>query len=396
MAMPVAVLEPHASGHRPYYVRWIAEGLRASGRETIIGGGAELLDHPVVAEFLAQGARSVCLPAREVVAGASTGRVSMLKRQFAYRSYFGRLFRLAVAVDKPADVVIPYADYCLYALALSGAPFRSSRWCGITMRTSLPRHGVAEMLRWRLVDRLCAAPTLLRMFTIDPMFQTGAGSSLAKMPAKLAYLSDPVVRVEPGDRAATRRALSIDDDMHVVLVFGSLDGRKGIEQLLKAMLRLPPTVKVAALLAGRQTPELEAQLREPRLQKFYASKRILSVNRVIPQTELGGVFAAADSAWLGYVGHQHASGVFNLAAIYGLPIVATNAGAIGLMASHVSQVISLNPTDSEAVARALGELARGPRQMRDPHECERLRAAHSVSEFGAAVSAAFSGDHRVV
>lgn len=388
--MTVAVLEPHASGHRPYYVRWIAESLRAAGREALIGGGPELLEHPAVAELLAgQGLRSVCLPAAEVLGRHQTNRIAMIKRQFAYRSYFGRLFKLANTACTVGEVVIPYADYCLYALAMRGAPFRSSRWCAITMRTSPPGTSVTEMCRWRLIDRICAAPALVRLFTIDPMFQAGEAPSRYKLPAKLAYLPDPVERIEHGDRTAARKAFGIDDRTHVILVFGSLDRRKGIEWLFEALLRLPQSVRVAALLVGKQTPELRAQLQEPRWQQLYASQRILSVDQVIPQTELGGVLAAADSAWLGYVGHPHASGVFMLAAIHGLPIIATNAGAIGLMASRVSRAISVNPSDSGEVARALGELACGPRQSRDAAECERLQAAHSVAAFGATISAAF-------
>jgi glycosyltransferase involved in cell wall biosynthesis len=394
--MTIAVLEPHASGHRAYYVRWIAEGVRASGRDLLIGGGPELLQHPEVAEVLAcRGVKAVCLPAAEVAAGPQNNRMSMLKRQFAYRAYFGRLFEQACAHCAVGDVVIPYVDYCLYALAMRGAPFRSLPWCGITMRTSPRGSGVEEIFRWWLIDRVCAAPALARLFTIDPMFQTGDASTRRKIPAKLVYLADPVERIELGDRTATRKAFGIDDGVHVVLVFGSLDGRKGIEWLFEAMLRLPPTVRIAALLAGRQTTELQAQLREPRWQELYASQRIVSVDKVIPQAELGGVLAAADSAWLGYVGHQHASGVFNLAAIHGLPIVATNAGAIGLMASRVSRVIRVNPTDSRAVARALSDLIGGPRQLRDAAECERLQAAHSVSAFGATISAALGPVHGV-
>jgi len=392
--MSVAVFEPHASGHRAYYVRWIAESLRASGRNPLIGGGPELLEHPVVAELLAgQGVQSVCLPGAEVPARRLTSSISMLKRQFVYRAYFGRLFELASAVGPVGEVVIPYVDYCLYALATRGAPFRSARWCAITMRTSPPGPSFAEMCRWRLIDRMCTAPALQRLFTIDPMFQTGDASARRKLPAKLAYLADPVERIERGDRTETRKAFGIDDGIHVVLVFGSLDRRKGIEWLFEAMLRLPQTVRIAALLAGKQTPELQAQLREPRWQALYATHRIVSVNKVIARAELGGVLAAADSAWLGYVGHQHASGVFNLAAVHGLPIVATNAGAIGLMASRVSRVLGVNPTDSAEVAQALSELARGPRQWRDAAECERLQAAHSVSAFGATISAAFDPVH---
>jgi glycosyltransferase involved in cell wall biosynthesis len=387
--MTVAVLEPHASGHRAYYVRWIADSLRAAGRTPLVGGGPELLAHPVVAELLAgQGVESVCLDAAVVSAHQRTNRISMIKRQFAYRTYFERLFKLASADHAVGDVIIPYVDYCLYAFALRGAPFQSSRWCGITMRTSPPGTGVNDIFRWRLIDRMCAAPKLARLFTIDPMFQAGDAAARHKLPAKLAYLADPVERIERGDRTASRKAYGVDDWTHVVLVFGSLDQRKGIEWLLEALLRLPKTAGITAMLVGQQTPELRAQLQEPRWRPLYASARILSVDRVISQSELGGVLAAADSAWLGYVGHEYASGVFNLAAVHGLPIIATAAGAIGLMASRVSRVISVNPTDSGEVARALRALARGPRQLRDATECERLQAAHSVSGFGATISAA--------
>jgi glycosyltransferase involved in cell wall biosynthesis len=304
-------------------------------------------------------------------------RVSIARRQFAYRAYFGRLFEHASAGAPVGNVIIPYMDYCLYAFAMRGAPFRSSPWCGITMRTSPPGDTVADACRWWLVRRLCRTPALTRLFTIDP-----------RLPARLAYLADPVERIAPGDRAAARQALGVTDGDHVVLVFGSLDKRKGIEWLLEAMRRLASSQRVVALLAGRQTPELQAQLLEPRWRELRATRRVLCLDGIVPQDELGGIFAAADSAWLGYMGHQHASGVFNLAAATGLPIIATNAGAIGLMADEVSRTYKVNPADPHEIGAVLSELAGAPRQLRDTSECERWQAAHSVAAFGATVSAA--------
>ena len=103
--------------------------------------------------------------------------------------------------------------------------------------------------------------------------------------------------------------------------------------------------------------------------------------------------AAADSAWLGYVGHQHASGVFNLTAAHGLPTVTTDAGAIRLMASHVSRVVRVIPTDSAEIAQALNQLVCGPRQLCNAAECGRLQAAHAVSMFSATISAACGRFH---
>ena len=120
--MTVAVLEPHASGHRAYYVRWIAESLQAAGKQPIIGGGPELLEHPAVAELLHQGVPSVCLAITDRLARRQSSRVGLIRRQFAYRTYFGRLFKRANDEYSVGGVVVPYVDYCLYALAMCGAP----------------------------------------------------------------------------------------------------------------------------------------------------------------------------------------------------------------------------------------------------------------------------------
>src|SRR6478752_1103536 len=122
--MRLAVFEPHSGGHRADYVRWAAEGLRASNHEVLLGASSEVLMHPALQELLrCRDVRSVCLEVPAVVTRARNHRLQLLRRQLLYRSYFSKLFALSCRAHKLDGLVVPYLDYCLYAFAALGVPF---------------------------------------------------------------------------------------------------------------------------------------------------------------------------------------------------------------------------------------------------------------------------------
>jgi len=388
--MRLAVFEPHSGGHRADYVRWAAEGLRASNHEVLLGASSEVLMHPALQELLrCRDVRSVCLEVPAVATRARNHRLQLLRRQLLYRSYFSKLFALSCREHKLDGLVVPYLDYCLYAFAALGVPFGRVPWCGITMRmdsTALSRPLSTQALGMGL---LCRSRSLRSVFTIDPRFSGQQAATPAGSFGKLLPLPDPVDTPAVGNRQRIRLELGIPDEAVVVLVFGTLDSRKGIEHLLLGMLHSERSANIKALLVGRLTSAAKALVSQPRWQTLRDRDALLSIDRYVPNNELADVFAASDAAWLGYVGHQHTSGVFILAAASGLPIIATQEGAIGYLAGKVSLTTQVAPGDAQEVAAALNRLGRDRHRRRDPEECQQVAAAHSPIQFGKRIAAQF-------
>jgi glycosyltransferase involved in cell wall biosynthesis len=393
--MMLAIFEPHSGGHRADYVRWTAEGLRAANHAVLLGGSSEMLMHPALQELLrSDNVHSVSLE----IPGASTRKrfhgLRLLWRQLQYRSYFSKLFSLACRQHKLDGVVVPYLDYCLYAFAALGAPFGRISWCGITMRMdsdALERRASPQAFAMRL---LCRAPTLKSVFTIDPRYSGQQSAAFAGAYGKLLQIGDPVEELATGNRRRIRLELRIPDEAVVVLVFGTLDSRKGIEHLLLGMLHSDPAAPITALLVGRQTSTIHALLSQPRWQALRDRGGIISLDRYVPNSDIADLFAGADAAWLGYVGHQHTSGVFILAAAAGLPIIATRVGAIGFLADRVSLSTKVSQDNPREVADALNQVANLPRIRRDPDECRQVAAAHSPAQFGLRIAAQFEPAQR--
>jgi glycosyltransferase involved in cell wall biosynthesis len=334
--------------------------------------------------------QSECLEDPGLNKHVSSDRWAAVVRQFAYRTYFARLYAAASRNSDIRGAVIPYLDYCLYGIAALGSPFGGTPWCGITMRTgdALLTHHTS--IRSVAIRSLCKNKTIRGLFTIDPRMEGRSTQLREGGRGMLRYVGDPVAIAATGDRTKMRAALAVSDVTTVVLIFGSLDERKGIDCLLTGLLKLDPNIPLTLLLVGKQSKSIQALLATPRFRSLWSAGRIKSIERYVDETELADALAGADAAWLGYHGHQHMSGVFQLAAAHGLPIIATREGAIGFMANRVSLCTAIDPQDPAQVATALCDLALRPRVRRAPAEIRDLLATNSRERFGAAIAAVFS------
>ena len=389
--MTVAVYEPYATGHRAGYVRWIVQGLLAAGHNAVIGGTSELLEHSALKAVLAE-PRVHALSAELVKlrTRVSQSRFDGIYRQFAYRRYFSRLHAAARRRWEINGVVVPYLDYCIYAIAALGSPFGRVPWCGITMRSGDTVLGDRLTARSVMLRSLPESTYMRALYSIDPRVGGWITHHGQVASGKLHYLGDPVAVTASGDRLKLRSALAITEATTVVLVFGTLDKRKGIEALLDAMRSLEPELAVTVLLAGRQSAELRTLLSDGRYARLHGAGRIRCIDRYLEESELADVLAGADIAWLGYIGHDHMSGVFQLAAAHGLPIITTPAGALGFLAGMVSLTTAVDPTNVPMVTATLRRMVQGPRVRRASAEAEQLMTQYSPARFGATIAAGFS------
>ena len=383
MAAAVVIVEPHASGHRAQYVRWICQALAAVGHHPVIATSEQMLGHPVIDLTVREGvagAASIPLPVWTTV--PARNRAALLLRDLRYWWLIRRLFRLASRNCRVTAAVLPYVDYCFLSLALLGSPFRNVPWVGITMRADMAGNGIRQWVRCMALRRIVRQPSLSRLFTNDPR---NTDVEFSEAPGKFEYLADPVDLAPEGNRQRLRAQLGLVEGQHVLLVFGSLDERKGIAEVLTALDGVPADVSIVALLAGEQMPGIRDLLSAPLASRLERIGRLRLIPRRIEDGEVPDLLAAADSAWVAYSGHVHMSGVMVLAAVAGLPLVVTKTGAIAQVASRMTHTYAVDPSDAKEVAATLAKLANGPRHRRDKLECDQIRARHSLGEFRARI-----------
>lgn len=367
----LAIVEPHCAGHRLQYVRWIAREALAQGHDVQLITLTYCLKHPlylVMQRECGGRIRTSILPdngglqsekwlERQTTAG-------LVRREFAYHSLFSRYFRKLSVSERPDLVFVPYLDYCTNAVGLLGSPFGDIPWGGIVMRSAFHFESVGVQapasrlhpIKKRLFFSALGDRYLRRMFTIDETLVEYVDRNKPELSNKLRFAPDPVHFEGSQTREEARRKLSIPEDAVVLLVYGALSLRKGIDMLLNAAQQSGFPKEVLILLAGRQNKEVKNLLSSPQAQILRQEGQLREYDRFLSGEEEYMVFRAADIVWLGYRGHYTTSAVLVQAGMMGIPVISCDTGLIGwLTHKHkLGSIVSVD--DARQVASAIAEL----------------------------------------
>ncbi len=395
--MRVLILEPHLTGHHASYLRWLVQAADKKKWSVVIATTADALPHPALSAITVEFSNVVVHPMQVSPEFLRTvGRSSQLiRRELGYWRMFKRTVQDLRARSAFDLVIVPYVDYCFYALAILGAPFGEIPWCGISMRLSVqnPQAESAMLLpwKWRMAKRLLATRNLKTLFVINPsVSDVPANWYTAGQSSKLRYLPDPAEYKVVSSRSESRAALGVSLEQVAILVFGSIDERKGIDSLIAAIVSQNDLANYVVILAGQHSANMRSEiLTRPAFAQLLAQNRLFVLDRFVSDTELGSLLAASDLVWVGYRNHIYMSGVLVLAGMAGLPVVGTMEGEIGrLITKHAMGVCARidHPAEVADALRAMLDDARRREMGR------RGRAAfehHTVDGFGASVLAAF-------
>ncbi len=255
--------------------------------------------------------------------------------QPAYWRLLRRHWRRLPAGARGDLVVVPYLDYASYAIGAFGSPFGATPFAGIVMRPDFhwaaqgvlaPPARHAALKRW-LFGRLLSHPRLHRLVTIDPSLRDWAASAHPRGHERLAYAEDPTDLQGRGTRAEARRHFGLDAEAPVILLFGSIDLRKGLRGLLALAASPGFPARGQLLVVGRQTDEARALL--AREATALPAGRLVQDDRYVDRAEEQLAFAAADFGWVAYEGFWGPSGVLAQCRQASLPMIHRGEGLIG-------------------------------------------------------------------
>jgi glycosyltransferase involved in cell wall biosynthesis len=261
-------------------------------------------------------------------------------------------------------VFIPYIDYCLNTIGLFGSPFGSTLWGGICMQASV-HHFKYNFLKSKIKHnwikkhiffRLLKNKTLSTLFTIDELllnFVREADCDLAK---NIQYLGDPAEFKGDHTRASARKELGIPDDSVVILVYGAVSSRKGLDLLIPALSHPDIPTLLHLLIVGEQEVSMEHFFNSKEVTGLIKIGRMHIINNFVDEATQQMAFAASDLVWLGYRNHFSMSGVLVLAAIARKVVISTNEGLIGWHTREKRLGITVDVRDIQAVKKALLKL----------------------------------------
>jgi glycosyltransferase involved in cell wall biosynthesis len=374
------------------YASWIAKEAVACGYAVWLVSSAGCFEHPLylsLQEECGGSIRPLALPEEEGTLGAH-GHLGTARFQLHYYRMFARCHRLLSREEPPDYVFVPYLDYCAHAVALLGSPFGRIPWGGIMMKSHfhLEEMGVrvpSSRLRWiggRLFVRLLRARSLRALFTFDETLVHYVRQRHPDLAGPLRYIPEPTDLRGSHSRESARGFLGIPSDATVILVYGALDGSKGIDALLDSTRVDNFPERVTFLVAGLQKPGVKALLASPQARALRKASRLYEYDHFLYGEDEQAVFRASDVAWMGYRGQYIASGVQLQAALAGLPVVACEEGLIGWLTRRYGLGLTVDIDDARMVAEAISRLVRDRELSAEYAENgKRFSLPHKVDRF---------------
>jgi glycosyltransferase involved in cell wall biosynthesis len=344
------LIEPALTGHRFLFVRWIADAALTRGYRIVIATDPTYRSHPTLQTL--SDCNGVEVRFHDFACPAGEGIANMVRREFAYRSHFKAVAR-TTRQEGPLDlVVIPYADYCLYAMALSPSPFMDIPWAGVSMRPSFHCHAfgmtdeppsLIARIKQQLFLRLATSGQLAALAVFDPYLAQFVATRRAK--SRVHYLQQPIDTAPPiVPRHHARSRLGLPVAKPIVLLYGSIDARKGVQELLAAQSSLPAAQRPHVVIAGRLHLKLEA------------TNDLTIIDRFVSDEEEALLFGACNAVWVGYRGHLGSSAVLWQALAFERPVIACKDGLIGQIARTETLGITVDTGNPAEVAAALRNL----------------------------------------
>jgi glycosyltransferase involved in cell wall biosynthesis len=381
--MHVVLFESALTGHHSNYLYHIATLFLGLGHRVSVTLQKDHRDNPVIVDLLDK------YPDRfkifELALGSScckvAGRIWVIGSELRYWLLFREVFNRITDVEKIDFAFFPYLDYCLHAIALFGSPLRSVSWFGVCMRPSFHYRSLgvlAPKTKWgwikqRLFYRALRKRSLKKIFTIDELLEKYIHQKGVDIANKLSYIPDPAELNDLYNQDTARDLLGLPRDDFIILVYGAINSRKGIEQLVQGLHCQKLSRRVRVLVVGIHTPELCDQLaNEP---------CVTSINGYADRKTEEAAFRAADAVWVGYRNHYVMSGVLILAAMAGKPVLATRNGLIGWMTRRYALGLVIDCEKRLEVTEAISKLLQLPPSSLPGGGMEDIRMRHTWREF---------------
>lgn len=135
-------------------------------------------------------------------------------------------------------------------------------------------------------------------------------------------------QLDLADRNASRKQFGFDPDERVLLFFGTLDWRKGLDILIDAFSRLP-SPGYCLIIGGGEPVRIKHKLEYQKWYKGIVEKieQNSSIHHIgfVADQDIPVLFSACDLVVLPYVVPQMVSAVLNYAASYERPFIGSNA-----------------------------------------------------------------------
>ncbi len=237
-----------------------------------------------------------------------------------------------------------------------------------------------QLTLWRILQH----PKLKTLFCLDPFAIKHIKQFSSQ--AKVVYLPDPVEIdcIDHPNLRAIKTNLDIEPHRRVFLLFGALDGRKGIYKLLDAVSLLPDELcqQLCLLLVGGTNAVEQAQI-EAQVKTICQHKPIQIIQRYqfISEADVTAYFQLADLVLAPYQKHAGMSGILLLAAAAGKPVLSSNYGLMGEMVRNYQLGHTIDSTIPDEIAKGMTHYLLSFDSSGDRAKMKEFCQQHSVEHY---------------
>jgi glycosyltransferase involved in cell wall biosynthesis len=388
----IIVLNLYHGGHHPHHLECLLRGWaqrKPGGELGLVVSETHARLHPHIPSLVRETPGATLYIARTPV-GFGDGPENVVRRERLHKRAAAHYARL-VGADHVLFMFFDHAQLSLamdlrfpWPLAISGIYFRPSfhyRAIGVAGQSGLDRliaAGKQTLLRAALRN-----PHLRTIFCLDPF----AAAYIARWTKR----TESVFLPEPfwiPDTGVARWALEdvVEPGRRRLVFFGSLDDRKGIRPVLRALATLPDQLqaKLAVIFAGR-IGGVDRDGLLARIAGFDGTSKVQVIldDRFIPEGEVQPLLAASDLVLLTYQReHVGSSGGLVRAAAAGVPVLSTDDGVVGIQVQKYHLGLTVDTTSTEAIRSAVLDWLERPGVTGfDPAAAEHFAAENTGERF---------------
>ncbi|MEM8832446.1 MAG: glycosyltransferase [Cyanobacteria bacterium P01_G01_bin.19] len=203
-------------------------------------------------------------------------------------------------------------------------------------------------------------------------------------------LPDPVkIHRSSTERTAMKSKLGIENNRQVHLLFGDLNKRKGIDQVLAAVALLPRKLasQLCLLLVGSMSEENLLRLQK-QIDRVCRSTpvQIVRHNQYIPEEDIQNYFEVADVILAPYQRHVGMSGILNRAAVAQKPVLSSDYGLMGEITRRYQLGLTVDSQSPQKIAKGLSKfLQESPDEQCNYQQMALFARQNSVAKFASKI-----------
>ncbi|GAP97594.1 glycosyltransferase [Leptolyngbya sp. NIES-2104] len=242
----------------------------------------------------------------------------------------------------------------------------------------------------QILSRVLQHSKVSHIFCLDP-YAVEASQSNANS-SKMQVLPDPIPKFVQDHSEQIddlrRETLKIEQERCVFLLFGAIDRRKGIHQILEAIQQLPPEAarKLCLLVVGKVAPA-ERTFVETEICKIQAQQvQVVIDDQYVSELKVRQYFELSDVVLATYQKHVGMSGILLIAAALKKPALCTNYGLMGELTRQYELGITVDASCSNAIAQSMMRfLSSYPAPVIHLTKSQALVQQHQTEKFAAKI-----------